>query len=240
MRYLRLTQVLLVLGLLGCSQDGAPGHDGTPGATGAGGTTGAMGAGGSPGATGAGGASGPAGGAGSAGMRGDAGPSGPSGDAGPAGPRGGGVVWKDATGATIRVVQSGIETATGLSLIADAAGYVWRSDIFGVVSLPNASDTKLFASLDCTGTAYVDTSLVQMAGVPYTAAGTLPLHVLAPLQPSTTVLVASVQPPGSACGNGWIPYSVTGVVPYDSTIPTTPIVAPTSMFVPPLHAEFTP
>jgi hypothetical protein len=193
------------------------------------------------------GSTGPAGPAGPAGAAGTAGPQGPAGLTGSAGPPGStgdagahvaALVWKDRNGAIVHVVGS-IQTVLGTEwLIADSAGFVWLTDGYGTISpvVAASAPTVFFTSTDCSGTAYFDSTLlprmVQAYDSDLGSYRTMPSDV-AP----AAINYGSTRVVGQACTT-MSGTTRASTVLLTASMPATAIVKPTSLYAPPLHAEF--
>ena len=217
------------------------------------------------------GSDGPAGPAGSPGSPGPAGSGGPPGEAGPPGapaapgadastsggsdggttpsPTAGHVVWRDSSNAVVRVVDT-----DGINFfIADAAGYVWKTQSseqgpiyaanVGAGALP--APNLVFTSSDCTGVPYIaPPSSIGTSGTRtwpnYALLFSTDLGVyrvipgnLAP----TSILVASARTLGGPCS--MVPATTESfAVPFASTMPAVPIVKPTKLFTGWLRPSF--
>ena len=240
---MRKVMIVAVL-VLGCGQDGAPGPAGSAGAAGVGspgtsgmpGATGQIGSMGSPGSPGAIGSAGPRGSDGEAGAPGTNGPQGDGGPAGPAGPQGdagragGGIVWRDGTGAVVRILR----TSDDMRFLwyIDSGGYVWAyyaGSFYPTILNPAGT---LYTTSDCTGVAYL-----SWAG----GRGTVPSRTdglihgmgdgVAPLLLSSGSVRYEA---ASACITQ---AGAMFAVPVASTVIVTP---PTTPFTPPVHPEFVP
>jgi hypothetical protein len=213
---------LVLVVLFGCGQGeaGANGATGATGPAGPVGPTGAIGAAGEAGATGEGGTA-----------VGDAGQS-----------VRGGIRWVDRSGQTVGAVSHVYDSTKGqyALTVIDANGYVWLTDAWGKVDV-NVDLTAPFlfyTTTDCSGTAYFDFPLppryVFRMAVDGGGFRAMPDNIA----PSGPTAYQSIRDSSNVCSasSGTTRPST---VPYASTLPTTPITKPASLFTAPIHPEFT-
>ncbi len=238
--------LVAALCMTACGQQGA---QGSPGSAGSAGQQGSEGPEGTQGPTGQ---QGPQGNAGSPGATGPAGPSGAMGaqgspgPAGEAGAPGGGVVWKDSTGATVRVVAQipygtfGEPFPAGV-FVADSRGYVWPFGTWDGTAPCSPQNcpvnaTTVYTGSGCTGTAYVPANgLVPPRFVFQVADGTYHSWPDAPVL--VNVMAQSQQAFGGTC----VASTASGQMTLLSdTTPTPAITPPADLFAGPIHPEFAP
>lgn len=157
--------------------------------------------------------------------------------------KGGGVVWKDAAGAIVRVVAStGGESAPfyGL-LVADANGLIWQTQpATGTIRTVALINDRYFTTPDCSGPAFLNTA--SFAGVPPRypmldqVTGTY--RVVPDVGFATSPTVTGSETSGAGCNStGGITISL---VPLAALTPLVPIVKPASLFTAPAHPEYLP
>lgn len=217
---------------LACGQEGSQG------------TPGAMGSAGPPGAQGPLGMTGPAGSSGAMGNPGSGGDGG-HGDGGLK--VGGGVIWKDATGAVVPVIMNFAIYGTAWTdevggLFADSAGILWSFNLNGVtVAVPvssynNYPAPQYWDGTGCTGTPYVG---YAHARLPFNMSSASGITIRA-LKDNATVSMQFMQSTYGANGSPGCVSTIVHVLVAPMT--DAPIVTPpaTLPFTLPVHPEFIP